>query len=351
MLGKPSRCRHGQTSNVNGGDLSDDQQPIALPVDGRQPISVAAEPALPDIVRLAGPSAKFAYEEFFYARIRNGHTRKAYRHAVHRFLDFVEQHDLQMRNISPSFIGQYFDSLTLATATKKLHLSALRNFFDELVLRHVVVLNPALSVRTERHQVLEGKTPELSVKQVRKLLNSIDISHVVGLRDRAVLATLIYTAARVGAVSRLRQRDFYDVGEQYCLRFTDKGGKSREIPVRHDLRGYLLDYQDACSNGNCMEANQPFFFSANGRTKRLSTNRMTADAIGRMLKRRLRDVGLPARFSPHSFRVTAITDLLTQGVPLDDVQHLAGHSDPRTTRLYDRRHRQVTRNIVERISV
>jgi site-specific recombinase XerD len=70
-----------------------------------------------------------------------------------------------------------------------------------------------------------------------------------------------------------------------------------------------------------------------------------------MVKRRMKDAGLPARLSPHSFRVATITDLLKQGVPLEDVQVLAGHADPRTTRLYDRRGRQVSRNIVERISI
>ena len=80
-------------------------------------------------------------------------------------------------------------------------------------------------------------------------------------------------------------------------------------------------------------------------------NGMTAGDMGRMVKRRICDVGLPDRLSPHSFRVATITDLLSQGVPLEDVQNLAGHADPRTTRLYDRRQRQVTRNIVERISV
>ena len=54
---------------------------------------------------------------------------------------------------------------------------------------------------------------------------------------------------------------------------------------------------------------------------------------------------------PTRFRVCTLTDLLKQGVPLEDVQTLAGHKDPRTTRLYDRRHKQVTRNIVERISI
>lgn len=70
-----------------------------------------------------------------------------------------------------------------------------------------------------------------------------------------------------------------------------------------------------------------------------------------MVKRRLRAAGLPAYLSPHSFRVATVTDLLAGGVPLEDVQHLAGHADPRTTRLYDRRQRRVTRNVVERISV
>lgn len=70
-----------------------------------------------------------------------------------------------------------------------------------------------------------------------------------------------------------------------------------------------------------------------------------------MVKRRLKDAGLPLRLSPHSFRVATVTDLLDQGVPLDEVQYLAGHADPRTTRLYDRRQKRVTRNIVERISI
>lgn len=76
-------------------------------------------------------------------------------------------------------------------------------------------------------------------------------------------------------------------------------------------------------------------------------------ATGREVVVRVKlDAGLPARqLSCHSFRATTITDLLTQGVPLEEVQYLTGHADPRTTRLYDRRQTQVTRNIVERISV
>ena len=95
----------------------------------------------------------------------------------------------------------------------------------------------------------------------------------------------------------------------------------------------------------------PLFRAAVARTGQLATTRIHVNDICRMMKRRLKDIGLPLLYSPHSFRVTTITDLLTQGVPLEDVQRLAGHADPRTTRLYDRRDRKITRNIVERISI
>ena len=174
--------------------------------------------------------------------------------------------------------------------------------------------------------------------------------HVVGLRDRAVIAILIYTAARVGAVAKLRRGDFYQSGDQYCLRFLEKGGKVREIPVRHDLQGWLHEYLQVAQLDDVPPLT-PIFCTTVRKTKRLTTHSMTADDMGRMIKRRLWDAGLSLRFSAHSFRVMALTDLLSQGVSLTDTQNLAGHADPRTTRLYDRRQRRVTRNIVERISV
>jgi integrase/recombinase XerD len=83
--------------------------------------------------------------------------------------------------------------------------AAFRHFFDGLVTRHAILLNPALSVHGERYEVVEGKTPEITVAGARTLLTSIDASHLVGLRDRAIVAILIYTAARAGAVAGLHR--------------------------------------------------------------------------------------------------------------------------------------------------
>jgi site-specific recombinase XerD len=234
--------------------------------------------------------------------------------------------------------------------TKTQHLAAIRKFFDKLVTRHAIVLNPATSVKTEKYQVIEGKTPEIGVEPARKLLRSIDVSTVVGLRDRAAIAVMIYTAARVGAVAKLTMKSFDHDGTQWTLRFAEKGGKSREIPVRHDLEQFLLRYLEAAQL-KAEPKDSPLFRTTVRRRKELTANAMTAVDMCRMVKRRMKAARLSARLSPHSFRVTTITDLLTQGVPLDEVQYLAGHADARTTKLYDRRDKKVTRNIVERISV
>ncbi|MEX1027996.1 MAG: tyrosine-type recombinase/integrase, partial [Candidatus Paceibacterota bacterium] len=306
---------------------------------------------IPQIVTDAGSGAKFAWEEFFYGRIRSPHTRRAYHRAVKNFLAWAEARYLPLTAISPAHVGSYLDELTLAPSSKKQVLAGLRHFFDGLVTRHAIPLNPAASVRAERHQVIEGKTPEITVKQARKLLQSIDTADIIGLRDKSIIAILVYTAARVGAVAKLKCKDLYDTGDQFCLRFHDKGGKSREIPVRHDLQQLLAEYLQSAGIQSENHPDRPLFRSTVRKTKQITDRPMTSGDMGRMIKRRMRAAGLPERLSPHSFRVATITDLLSQGVPLEDVQHLAGHADPRTTRLYDRRQRKVTRNIVERISI
>lgn len=271
-----------------------------------------SDSSLPVLILSAGSAAQFAWEEFIYGKIRNPHTRAAYERAIRQFLAHCDALNKQLPTVSPRDVGSYLDEQDYAPATKKLHLSAIRHFFDTLVMRHVIMLNPAHSVRGERLQVVEGKTPEITIAQARKLMLSLDTNHVVGLRNRAIIAIMIYTAARVGAVAALRRGDFYDLGDQHCLRFSEKGGKSREIPVRHDLQKFVGDYLTA-SGTEYADNSKSLFRTTIRKTKKLTQNPMTAGDMARMVKRRMKDAGLPSRLSPHSFRVTTITDLLSQG--------------------------------------
>lgn len=314
-------------------------------------IDPAGKPdGMPSLVARAGGNARFAWDEWLSAEIRNPHTRRAYGHDVRQFLCWCEAHTLALRDITPGTVGEYYDALHASVPTKKQHLSALRCFFDRLVLRHAMGLNPAASVRGERYSLTEGKTPQITVDQEKALLASIRVTDIAGLRDRAIVAVLVYTAARIGAVAGLTVGNCASAGSQCFLRFLEKGGKVREIPARSDLTAYLTAYLEAAGL-RAAPADSSLFRRLKRQSMVLTDHAMSADGMGRMLKHRMAAIGLPDELSPHSFRVGAITDLLGQGVPLEDVQILVGHADPRTTRLYDRRQKEVMRSVVEKISV
>jgi integrase/recombinase XerD len=231
-------------------------------------------------------AAEFAWEEFFQAEIANAQTRKNSMHAVRQFLAWIEPRNLELPRISPGDVGEYLQGLERAVPTKKLHLAALRRLFDRLVNRHACVINPAATVKAERHSVVEGKTPDIGPTQARALLKSIAVADPIGLRDRAVLAVLAYTAARVGAVAKPTMKNFVGAGSRYTLRFAEKGGKNREIPVRHDLEQLLLDYIRSAN-----VADGPLFRTANRKSKTLTTNAMTGIDICRMMKTTLEGGG------------------------------------------------------------
>jgi hypothetical protein len=166
--------------------------------------AIVASVTLPVLVERAGGAARFAWDEFFYAEHHNRHTQRAYERAVRRFLGWAEGQGVELAAITPGMVGQYLVGLGGSPAKRNQHLAALRGFFDRLVNRHVCILNPASSVRGVKEQVIEGKTPEISIEQARTLLASIKLSRKVktkqretievplpvGLRDRAISSTM-----------------------------------------------------------------------------------------------------------------------------------------------------------------
>ena len=303
--------------------------------------------AFPPVLARAGRVACFAADEFFSARISNAETRRAYGRAVGWFLEFCEREDLELAHVTPGLAGRFLRDLPVSAATKNQALAALRHFFDALVTRHAVMLNPFHSVRGIQHQVIDGKTPEISLSQARRLFAAIELDSPMGLRDRAMLGTLITTGCRIGALCRLRIGDLRTHEEGRLFRFREKNGKEREIPVRDDLDEWIQAYMQAAGIGEDPPGAPLWRGALRGGS--LTHRRVAQAAVRAMLKRRLATAGLPDNLTPHSFRVMVVTALLSQNVPVEEVQHLVGHSHPSTTQLYDRRRRRVTRSIVERI--
>ena len=206
------------------------------------PVPAVDDSPVPAILDRAGPGARFAADEFFRAQLGNPHTRAAYSRWVLRFLAWCEARDVELARITPGIAAGFIGGLAPATANQRLALAALRRFFDLLVTRHAVLLNPFQSVRGPPRSTHDGKTPEITPGQARSLLASLDLSRPAGVRDRALFGTLAYTGARVGAVTNLRLQDLRDLGGYRTLWFREKRGREREIPVRHDLDEWLAAY-------------------------------------------------------------------------------------------------------------
>jgi integrase/recombinase XerD len=318
------------------------------------------EVAAPAIVQEAGPNAEYAYADFFKAKISNSNTRKAYKRAVDRFLGWCRVRGLQLRRITSFLVGDYIehhlndkDGYPLSPPSKKQHLAALRHFFDNQQMFHGVLINPASSVRGPKYSVREGKTPAFDDRQVRTLIDSINTRDVVGVRDKTMLMVLAYTAARAGAVAKLRTMDYVTDGRSWYFNFGEKGGKLHQVPARHDLQLQMEQYLQAAGLEGRSDKT-PLFRTAKKKKgeKGLTDRGLNGNDLLRVVKRRLKRAGLPeGAFCCHSFRATTATNLLKQKVAREQVQYLLGHSDARTTDLYNRTEKEVTRNLVERISI
>jgi site-specific recombinase XerD len=237
--------------------------------------SAAGGFAVPAVIADAGDQAARRFLEFFAATIRNRNTRMAYYRAVRSFFAWVERHRIgELAEIEPIHVAAYIEALqaTAAKPTVKQHLAAVRMLFDWLVVGQVLALNPAHAVRGPKHVVRRGKTPVLTEDQARWLLESIDTSMLVGLRDRALIGAMTYTFARIGAVVGMRVEDYYPAGKRWWLRLHEKGGKRHEMPVHHKLEQFLDEYLAAAGIRDAGKT--PLFRSAAGKTGRLTENPM-----------------------------------------------------------------------------
>lgn len=316
----------------------------------RAPVMVMglAIPAL-----LAGSSEQQAARaaEFFAAQIRNSNTRRAYLRAVTDFSTFCEFHGLlKLDQVQPLHVAAWVETKLEAYSkpTVKQQLAAVRMLFDWLVVGQIVPINPASVVRGPKHSVRRGKTPVLDAASCRQLLDSIERDTDIGRRDRALIGTMVYTFARIGAVVQMQVGDYFYQGHRPWVRLYEKGGKEHEMPVHHALHDLIEDY---LANAGLKNPGTPLFQSAAGRSGKLNGNPMSQSDAWAMLQRRAVHAGLQTRITNHTFRATGITEYLKAGGTIEVAQRMANHESARTTGLYDRRPDTVTLDEIERIRI
>ena len=314
---------------------------------------VPAEITLPALIERAGKRTILRFVEFFTVHISNANTRQAYGRALKAFLAWCEQRGVtEINGVQPLHVAGYREALWqdgYSVPTIKQHLAAIRELFDWLVEGHLLEVNPASSVKGPRYSISRGLTPVLDADEARLLLNSIDTSSTLGLRDRALLGLLTYTFARISAAVSMKVEDYYCRGKRWRVRLHEKNGKIIDAACHHKLEAYLDEYLQA--TGIAEDRQGPLFRTAGGRTGLLSDRAMTRIDAWLMVRRRAAAAGISGRIGCHTFRATGITAYLKNGGTIDRAQKLAGHASSKTTALYDRRDDEISVEEVERIVI
>jgi site-specific recombinase XerD len=270
--------------------MNNSEQPDDSP--GNSGALAIIEPAtgmpVPAMIAAAGERASLRFIDFFTAHIRNANTSAAYGVAVRAFFEWLQMNGVaELGAIRTHHVSTYVELLTqsYSARTVKQRLAAIRRLFDWLIVGQVVGQNAAAPVRGPTHVVKKGKTPVLLGDEARALLDSIDVSTIVGLRDRALIALLIYSFARISAALQMNIDDYYPQGKRWWVRLHEKGGKQHEMPAHHLLEQCLDAYVTAA--GLASEKNAPLFPTLGGRgRKQLTGDRMSRQDARRMIVRR-----------------------------------------------------------------
>ena len=307
---------------------------------------------LPVLVTRSGERAQRRFLEFFAAQIRNPHTRRAYARAAMEFLACCQSVGVASLNqVRPLHVATWIENecRTKSAPSVKQRLAALRHLFDWLVTYHIMEVNPAASVRGPRHVVRVGKTPVLEPEEARLLLDSIDATTPAGLRDRALIALMVYSFARIGAALGMKVEDVYTQNRRLWVRLHEKGGKEHAMPCHHNLEHALAAYIEGASLSD--DPKGPLFRTIGRGTGQLTHTPLPQANAHAMIRRRAAAAGIQTRIGNHSFRATGITAYLKNGGTLEKAAAMANHASTRTTQLYDRRRDEMSLDEIERIAI
>jgi integrase/recombinase XerD len=142
-------------------------------------------------------------------------------------------------------------------------------------------------IRTKRETLV------LTADEARELLDTIDTSTLIGVRDRALIGLMVYTFARVGAAIQMCVKDYFIQGRRGWVRLHEKGGKLHTVPCHHNLDMYLEDYITHAGIAHDMDS--PLFCMEAGKTGKLTQHAMTQKDVHRMIRKRATDAEIKTK--------------------------------------------------------
>ena len=273
------------------------------------------------------------------ANMRSKRSIETYDIAIRQFVDFVgiKSHD-DFQTITHAHVIAFRNKLEddgKKPATINNRLSALSSLFDHLIEQQLMKHNPTRGVRRMPQQYRHVKSKRLTSDQARAILDSVDLDTPLGYRNRAVLATLLYIGCRISEVCRLTVSDYFEENGYHILDFQTKGNYRNRIAIHPEARQCIDEYLAQSGHGGDKDA--PLFVSTRRNHYSDSTvKHMSRQMADNIWKKAMKSLGLEG-FSPHSARTTFISVALENNCPIDVVQTSVGHSQIKTTQMYDKR--------------
>ena len=280
-------------------------------------------------------------EEIWLASQKSARTRRAYRQDVAHFMRTLGiATPEQLRQVDHRAVIAWERIMReqegAAASTVRRRLAALSSLFKHLVRHDSAGRNPVVDVQRPNINREEGSTAAFSKAQARQLLDAPAADTVAGLRDRAILSVGLQVGLRRAEIAALTVGDLHQNRGLDALRLTRKGGRRDALAINPQTASRIRAYLEFAGHGG--NPSGPLFRPVRGNAKAHdAAGRMDPDAIDRVLRKYAASIGLLRGYSAHSMRATFITTALENGAQLEDVQKAAGHRDPSTTKLYDRR--------------
>jgi integrase/recombinase XerD len=252
----------------------------------------------------------------------SNNTISSYERDLSKYLLFIK--DKKIENISSEDASNYLKTIkTLKDRSISRNISALRSFYKYLMIEKVVIKSPFELIELPK---LGKKLPKvLSEEEVLKLLD-IEIKDHYTARNKAIIELLYASGMRVSELVNLKVGDI-DLTNA-IVRTISKGRKERIIPLGEysivALNMYLSGYRNTFIKNNYSEY---LFLNSRG-------DKLTRQAIFKMLKQLAKEKMIKTDFSPHTLRHSFASHLLDYGADLRSIQELLGHSDISTTQIY-----------------
>ena len=277
------------------------------------------------------------------ANLTNEKTRRAYKIDVSEFAAFLGlKRPEEFRTVNRAHVIAWRSDLEgagLSPASIRRKLSAVSSLFEYLCEKNAVAGNPVDGVKRPMANSNEGTTPALSDAQARKLLDAPPEDTLKGIRDRAILATLLYHGMRREELCTLKVKDLQS--RQGVMHFKVKGkrGKIRFVPAHAQAQRLIESY--LLMAGHAEDKDGPLFRPVRNNRTGVLERPLNANSLYRNVVRKYgQATGLNIEVNGlcvHSMRATAATNALSHEADIAKVQEWLGHANVSTTRLYDRR--------------